>query len=95
MKQILKELSWLILPLLAVFAIYPWLGSGSLDINFHDTYFVIAPKYFLFFLYIITAFFIYLIKESAYRYKRKVQNSILIFFGFSLILIIALPFMSF
>lgn len=68
-----------------------WGGNASLDINLHDTYFVIDRSALAIPAFLMLTTFIYLIKEGFYRYKRKLQNLILIIFNF-LFLIVVYPF---
>jgi hypothetical protein len=64
-----------------------WGGNSALDINVHDTYFVInqsiiATLIFTTPVFLMVVTVIYLIKEGFYRYKRKLPNLILIIANF-------------
>lgn len=64
-----------------------WGGNSALDINVHDTYFVINQSAIATLILATPVFLmlttvIYLIKEGFYRYKRKLQNLILIVVNF-------------
>lgn len=65
----------------------PWGGNAALDINLHDTYFVINQSGIVMLIFTVPVFLmlatvIYLIKEGFYHYKRKFQNLILVVANF-------------
>ena len=68
-----------------------WGGNSALDINLHDTYFVIDRSVINIPVFLMLTTIIYLIKEGFYRYKRRLQNLILIIANF-LFLIVVYPF---
>jgi len=58
----------------------------DIDINLHDTYFVIKKQHLLISFFIIISFFVYYFKEFKYSFSRKIQRSFIFFLGFILIL---------
>jgi heme/copper-type cytochrome/quinol oxidase subunit 1 len=69
-------------------------SRGTLDINLHDTYFVIEQSAIIIPAFLVFTTIVYLIKEGLHRYKRKLQNLILVIANF-LFLIIVYPFSAF
>ena len=63
------------------------LGKGvfekDIDINLHDTYFVIRNQHFLICLFIILSFFLYFIKENRHAFERKSAFFIFLILGLS------------
>src|SRR5882757_4754811 len=69
----------LVVILLGLIGIYGSYFShiSAFDVNFNDTYFVVAPQLLtLPFFLLITL--VYLIKEAFYRFERKIQNLVLL-----------------
>jgi len=67
-----------------------WGDKATFDINFHDTYFVIGRTAIVIPAFFMLATVIYLLKEGFYRYKRKLQNLVLVIANF-LFLIVLFP----
>ncbi len=93
LKPIITEVIILIVIYLATRLFVPflagsWEGNASLDINLHDTYFVIDWSVIIIPVFLMLTTIIYLVKESFYRYKRRRQNLILIIANFLFLLII-------
>lgn len=64
--------------------------SNSIDINLHDTYFVIKKQHLLISFFIIISLLVYYFKEFKYSFSRKIQRSFIFFLGFILILFASL-----
>lgn len=85
----LEEILWL----LACIAISIIIGlcifgkTVFIDINLHDTYFVIQKQHLLISFFIIISFFVYYFKEFKHSFRRKIQRSFIFFLGFILILL--------
>jgi heme/copper-type cytochrome/quinol oxidase subunit 1 len=101
-KPILQETLWLIgcmlftiLTGLALFgkAIF----SESIDLNLHDTYFVVANQHFLLWFFIVFSFILYFIKENRHAFNRKLPLGIFLILGlgFSALIIRATPLLAF
>ncbi|NHA06567.1 hypothetical protein G7092_22350 [Mucilaginibacter sp. HC2] len=93
LKPIITEVIILIAIYLATRLFVPflagsWEGNASLDINLHDTYFVIDWSVIIIPVFLMLTTIIYLVKESFYCYKRRLQNLILIIANFLFLLII-------
>lgn len=85
MNKYLKELLWLGVPLVMLFFfINPFWGNDTIDINVHETYYVI-DKSMLFGLYIILEFFIYLFRILISRYNNIAANIIFLIFNATII----------
>ena len=94
-KSLLEEILWL----LACIAISIIIGLcifgktvfiDSIDINLHDTYFVIKKQHLLISFFIIISFSVYYFKEFKHSFRRKIQRSFIFFLGFILILLASL-----
>ena len=89
-KLIVKEIALLlavfILLWLIVFKISgaAKLSSPSFEINLHDTYFVMRWTSLVVIPFLIVTTFIYLIREAFFRYRRRLQNLILLLSTFIL-----------
>ncbi|SDP87417.1 hypothetical protein SAMN05428975_3243 [Mucilaginibacter sp. OK268] len=79
--------TWLLMCLLSG----SWDSKGSLELNFPDTYFVIKRSTITIPAFLLLTTVTYLIAEFFYRYKRRLQNLILIIANF-LFLITLYPF---
>ncbi|WP_293309884.1 hypothetical protein [Pedobacter sp. UBA5917] len=94
-KPILQEILWLlgciVISIIIGLCIFGrTLYSDTIDINLHDTYFVIKKRHLLIFFFIIISFFVYYFKEFKYSFCRKIQRSFIFFLGFILILLASL-----
>jgi len=94
-KPLLQEILWLlgcigvsIITGLCVFG--KTIFTESIDINLHDTYFVIKKQHLLISFFIIISFFVYYFKELKYSFCRKIQRSFIFLLGFILILLASL-----
>jgi heme/copper-type cytochrome/quinol oxidase subunit 1 len=74
--------AWLLLRLL----LPPTNSRGMLDINLHDTYFVIAMPALTIRVFLLLTNLLYLIWEGFYRYKRTLQNVVLLVANFLFII---------
>jgi len=94
-KLFLQEILWL-LGCIAVAIIFGLCIFGktvfndSMDINLHDTYFVIKKQHLLVSFFIVICFFVYYFKEFKYSFCRKFQRSFIFLLGFILILLASL-----
>lgn len=100
-KSITTETSILIFVFIAVWVI-TFILTGkhhflkpTLDIELHDTYFVLAWQTIVVEPFLIIITLIYLIKEGIYKYKRKIQNFILIISNFIFIVLLSTNFVIF
>jgi hypothetical protein len=77
---IIIAIIFILIWLLYCFLVEGFFGNSSLDINMHDTYFVIKPSFLnevgMPFLWLITI--IYLIRARVNRFENRLQNSILL-----------------
>ncbi|WP_406825322.1 hypothetical protein [Pedobacter sp. KACC 23697] len=94
-KPILQETLWFtgcvaisVITALSIFG--KTLFINSVDVNLHDTYFVIKKQHLLISFFIIISFFVYYFKEFKYSFSRKIQRSFIFFLGFILILFASL-----
>jgi heme/copper-type cytochrome/quinol oxidase subunit 1 len=94
-KPLLQEILWL-LSCVAISVIIGLCIFGktifidSIDINLHDTYFVIKKQHLLISFFIIISFFVYYFKEFKHSFRRKIQRSFIFILGFILILLASL-----
>ena len=72
-----------------IFGIHNLHPSSTLDINVHDTYFVIANSYFLIFIGTLLFFGVYLIRMLRRNFKNRIANLIFLISNLSLILILS------
>ena len=91
-KPLLQEILWIlsctIFTIIIGFAIFgKTIFSDSIDLNLHDTYFVIQSRHFLISFFVIISFFVYFFKELKHSFCRKIQRSFIFFLGFILILL--------
>ncbi|CAH0177556.1 hypothetical protein SRABI27_01171 [Pedobacter sp. Bi27] len=91
-KPLLEEVLWLLaciaIAIIIGFCIFgKTLFSNSIDINLHDTYFVIKKQHLLISFFIIISFSVYYFKEFKHSFRRKIQRSFIFFLGFILILL--------
>jgi len=100
-KPLLHEILWLIGCLAFTIAInFALLGKSifekDIDINLHDTYFVIRNQHFLICFFIIFSFFLYFIKENRHDFERKSALFIFLILGicFSALIAKANPLFS-
>ncbi|WP_157255399.1 hypothetical protein [Pedobacter sp. Leaf216] len=90
-KPILIEIAWLLgCTILSYYMFIILLGTSGLDINLHDTYFVVKTEHAWISFFVIISFFVYYFKELKYSYNRKIQRSFIFFLGFILILLASL-----
>jgi len=88
LKPVITEvIILLVIYIAARLSISLFIGNTSLDINFNDTYWVISQSVIVILIFTAPVFLMlttitYLIKEGFYRYKRKLQNLILIVANF-------------
>jgi heme/copper-type cytochrome/quinol oxidase subunit 1 len=95
-KPILIEIVWLLgsftFTILTGFTLFgKTIFNESIDLNLHDTYFVIQSRHFLISFFVIISFFVYFSKELKYSFCRKIQRSIILLLGFVLIIAAFLP----
>ncbi|MBB6108133.1 hypothetical protein [Mucilaginibacter lappiensis] len=96
LKPIITEVIILaVIYIVARLSVPLFIGNTSMDINFNDTYWVINQSAIVILIFTVPVFLMlttvtYLIKEGFYRYKRKVQNLILIVANFLFITVIYL-----
>lgn len=81
MKQSLRELAYITVTILSSLITYfMFLGfaglNSSIDINFHDTYFIFKPLYLIFIYLIFFTFIIYLIRIISIRFSSIISNCI-------------------
>ncbi|WP_094572231.1 hypothetical protein [Mucilaginibacter xinganensis] len=76
-KTFLIEIFILAASVLLVRILVVLFGRPQLDINLHDTYLVFSENI-VGFPVLLLIFFIYIIKEAFYKYKRRLQNIILL-----------------
>lgn len=96
-KPLLLEILWLIgCVLISYFLFFILLGNFSLDINLHDTYFVLGSKVYLVWFSVLFAFPLYFIKEIRHSFNRKIPFIIFVILGFSFVALIvkASPLLS-
>jgi hypothetical protein len=65
-----------------------WGNKASFDINFNDTYYVISFAVLVIPVFLMIVTLIYLIREGFYRYKRKLQNLVLVIANFSFLTVL-------
>ena len=92
-RQVVVEIIWLIVSLaltllLSLFLFGKNILSDTLDIHLHDTYFVIAPFHFMLPVFFLVTFIVYFIKEFRNSFWRTLPNWIMIFIGFSLVMVL-------
>ncbi|WP_316847910.1 hypothetical protein [Pedobacter psychrodurus] len=94
-KPLLQEILWLlgciaisVITGLCIFG--KTLFIDSIDVNLHDTYFVIKKQHLLISFFIIISFFVYYFKEYKYEFCRKIQRSFIFLLSFILILLASL-----
>ncbi|RBQ04579.1 hypothetical protein DRW42_18285 [Pedobacter miscanthi] len=101
-KPILQEVLWLLgcmsFTILTGFALFgKTIFSESIDLNLHDTYFVIANQHFLIWFFIVFSFILYFIKENRHSFHRKLPFAIFLTLGLGLssVIIKVSPFFFF
>lgn len=77
LKPFLIELAILIAAVLLVHLLVILFGRTQFDINLHDTY-VVSSGAIISLPVFLLIFIVYIIKEAFYRYKRRLQNIILL-----------------
>ncbi|SHN18431.1 hypothetical protein SAMN05216524_106204 [Mucilaginibacter sp. OK098] len=77
LKPFLIELAILIASILLVHLLVIFFGRTQFDINLHDTY-VVSSGSIISLPVFLLIFIVYIIKEAFYRYKRRLQNLILL-----------------
>ncbi|KIA91360.1 hypothetical protein OC25_22285 [Pedobacter kyungheensis] len=92
-KTLLHETLWLFGCLIVTIAVnFALLGKSlfekDIDINLHDTYFIIKNHHFLLGFFIIFSFILFLIKESKRAFNRKIPFFIFLALGFGLVILI-------
>jgi len=100
-KPLFHEILWLIVCLIFTIAInFALLGKSlfekDIDINLHDTYFIINKQHFLISFFIVFSFFVYFIKEKRHAFVRKWAFFIFLILGlsFSALITKASPLLS-
>lgn len=97
MNIYIKELLWFCLPISLAFLFTILLfgitvfSENVIDINVHDTYFVLSPYIFIFLLILFTGYVVYLIRLFKPKSANNISNSIFIFYNLMTIVIIACP----
>lgn len=101
-KPLLIEILWLIGCLIVTIAInFALLGKSlfekDIDINLHDTYFIIKDQHIITWCFIIFSFILYLIKEKRHAFSRKLPYIIFLVMGlaFGTLIMKAGPIVSF
>lgn len=90
-KPVLIEIAWLLgCAVVSYYIFIILLGNSGLDINLHDTYFVIKAEHSWISSFIIISFFVYYFKEFKYSFCRKIQRSFIFLLGFILIILASL-----
>ena len=93
MKPVFKESIWAIVLFIISYLIYnPYLiftsESTTIDINIHDTYFVIESSNILIIITVFVFYFTYLMRMLFARFKNAVINYIFLFSNILMILVI-------
>ena len=94
-RNLLRDLLWLCFAFsisMVVFIIFlKWDGnSDTIDIHYHDTYFVLAPEQVLIFLFIVITFLLFFILEALKKFRRVVPNILLLLTGLGLVILFGL-----
>lgn len=90
-KPIMTEIAWLLGCAAVSYYIFTMLlGNSGLNINLHDTYFVVKAEHAWISFFIIISFFVYYFKELKYSFCRKIQRSFIFALGFILIILASL-----
>lgn len=90
-RPFLTEVIWLVLSLsltllLSLFLFGRNFLTGTIDIQFHDTYFIMEPFRFLLPFFLLITFILYFIKAALHSFRRSLVNRILIGAGLALVL---------
>ncbi|NII85116.1 heme/copper-type cytochrome/quinol oxidase subunit 1 [Pedobacter sp. SG908] len=101
-KPLLQEILWIlsctIFTIIIGFALFgKTIFSDSIDLNLHDTYFVVASQHFLIWFFIVFSFILYFLKEKRYSFNRKLPFLIFSILGlsFTALIIRATPLLAF
>ncbi|WP_426327534.1 hypothetical protein [Pedobacter sp. R-06] len=101
-KPLLLEILWIlgctIFTTIIGFALFGKTIFGDyVDLNLHDTYFVIANQHFLIWFFIVFSFIVYFTKENRHSFKRRLPFLIFLILGlgFSILIAKASPFFLF
>lgn len=101
-KSLFHEILWLIACLIFTIAInFALLGKSvfekDIDINLHDTYFIVKDQHILIWSFIVFSFILYFIKEKRQAFSRKLPYAIFLVLGltFSILIMKAAPIVSF
>ena len=92
LKPILAQLLWLLVALIvSLLVTLAWTGWGisstvTVDIHFHDTYYVITSTHIFITLFLLTSFVVFLLKELKHKYSRLLPDIIIFFIGILLII---------
>ncbi|WP_163409669.1 hypothetical protein [Flavobacterium ajazii] len=95
MKILKKEIIWPVALLIISYLIYnPDLSFNSnnkstIDINIHDTYFVIESLNILFLIIAVLFFIVYLVRTIASRLKNNIINGMFLFSNILMIIVVA------
>jgi heme/copper-type cytochrome/quinol oxidase subunit 1 len=94
MKINLKEVIWFLVPLVVALALVGGVGGGftesTLDLNIHDTYFVIAPLHLYLLLVPFVGFLVFLIRSAFYRFTNTGSNISLCIYAALLVFMVIL-----
>lgn len=77
-KSVFIELLILFILIALVLLPFYFAGNATLDINLHDTYFVIRPFGLAYLSCLVVITMVYLIKEAFFKYRRRLPNIILV-----------------
>lgn len=101
-KPLLQEILWIlsctVFTIIVGFALFgKTIFGDSVDLNLHDTYFVVTSQHFLIWFFIVFSFTLYFLKEKRHSFKRRLPFIIFLILGlgFSTLITKASPFFLF